>query len=323
MANRTKQGFTLVELLVVIAIIGVLVALLLPAVQAAREAARRIKCTNHVKQWILAMHNHLDAKRTFSAGGYDIAGNRQGWPPQLWPYLEESDLFRWYDHKTSYYLPPNALLITDPNRFKTPAATPISAYYCPSDRGIAYYAWPVNDQSFSVRGNYVLNWGPQVYQLASGAPVPAVRAPFGYRNFYSRDQPRYSRPKEFIDGMSKTIVMSEIIMHPNDESSDGRGDILSDHADALFMTLNTPNSSFPDGQWHAYCDSVPDVPCTAVSGSSSRRQVFTSARSRHPAGVNAGFADGSVTFITDLIAEQAWKGLSTLDGGEQVEPSPL
>ena len=104
MVNRTMRvehqpkriAFTLVELLVVIAIIGILVALLLPAVQAAREASRRMKCVNQMKQWALAMQMHHDAKKRLPAGGFSSngsdSGNRQGWPPYLWPYVEETAL---------------------------------------------------------------------------------------------------------------------------------------------------------------------------------------------------------------------------------------
>src|SRR5947208_912894 len=84
---QSRRGFTLVELLVVIAIIGVLVALLLPAVQAARESSRRAKCLNHLRQWTLAMHNFHEAygKLPFAAR----QPPRTSWPPQLWPYVEQ------------------------------------------------------------------------------------------------------------------------------------------------------------------------------------------------------------------------------------------
>jgi len=312
---------------VVIAIIGVLVALLLPAVQAAREAARRIKCTNHQKQWVLAMHNFIDVKKTFPRAGWsgpklpgspsggNNAGNRSSWVPPLWPFLEESSLFETYNHDESYYLAPNALDTTDPNRFNAPSAKHIPAYSCPSDRGPGYY----NNGTFSVRGNYVLNWGPVVWQTNS---PPPQRAPFGFKDGVSRNQPRYSRPKDFLDGLSKTMVMSEYIMHPLDESIDGRGDILSDGGDSLYMSLNTPNSSTPDGQWSPYCESTIVTPCDGVTGSSTRRAVHNAARSMHPAGVNVAFADGSVNFINDLITLSTWQSLSTMDGGEQdVDPN--
>ena len=312
------RGFTLVELLVVIAIIGVLVALLLPAVQAAREAARRTKCTNNLKQWALAMHNHLDAKKTFPASARGYLDGSQGWVPQLWPYMEERALFEQYDYKSAYWDVPNALSLSDPQRFNAPSARHISAYSCPSDRGPAYYT-PPSVNIYIVRGNYVLNWGPQKHKPSSAEPLPKVRAPFGYLDFLNEDLPRYSRPKEFIDGMSKTLIMSEIVMPPTDEMIDGRGDILSGGGDSVFMTLATPNSG-PDGQWYKYCNDTPDAPCILIhDDKSSRRCVYTFARSKHPGGVLVSFADGHVDFAADIISLDTWKALSTMDGGEQVD----
>ena len=323
MNKLRRAGFTLVELLVVIAIIGVLVALLLPAVQAAREAARRTKCTNNLKQWTLAMHNHLDVKKKFPASSSGNVPGSQGWPPQLWPYIEEQSLFEGYDFGGSYWAAPNALSVSDPGRFKTISATHIPAYSCPSDRGPAYYAWDsggTGTAPFIVRGNYVLNWGPYEHKPPAD-PVkfpPKARAPFGYLDFLSESLPHFSRPKEFTDGMSKTLVMSEVIMHPKDESPDGRGDILSGAADSLFMTFATPNST-SDGQWHKYCEDVPDVPCTKITQINGRRSIYTFARSRHPGGVLASFADGRVEFFADDVDLATWKALSTMDGGEQLD----
>jgi prepilin-type N-terminal cleavage/methylation domain-containing protein len=326
MHQKGSRGFTLVELLVVIAIIGVLVALLLPAVQAAREAARRAKCINNLKQWTLAMHNYLDANRTFPRAGYSStgndSGNRQGWPPGFWPYLEEKNLFEKYNHDVSYAKPPNALTITDPNRFNAPSAMHIPAYSCPSDRGPAYYSWNSGPSApFVVRGNYVLNWGPFAFQPPAGLDFPPkAYAPFGFTDFLSRKLPRYSRAKHFTDGLSKTLVMSEVIMHPKDESADGRGDINNDVGDGIFNTIETPNSTVPDAQWGTYCENVPDVPCQGAGGTSTRRAAFTSARSRHPGGVLVSFADGSADFVTNEITLNLWKALSTLNGGEQISP---
>src|SRR6476661_6229984 len=109
--RRTRFGFTLVELLVVIAIIGILVALLLPAVQAAREAARRTKCVNQLKQWALAMQMHHDVKKQLPAAGYSSdgtdSGSRHSWVPYLWPYVEETSLAARYDYNVCYAFPPN------------------------------------------------------------------------------------------------------------------------------------------------------------------------------------------------------------------------
>ena len=162
--SRERSAFTLVELLVVIAIIGILVALLLPAVQAAREAARRMKCVNQMKQWALAMQMHHDAKNRLPAGGFSSdgadSGSRHSWVPFLWPYVEESAIADKYNYDVCYAKPTNAYPVASPLAANAPSNIPIPLYYCPSDRGNGFY----RNKTASIRGNYVCNWGPMVFQ---------------------------------------------------------------------------------------------------------------------------------------------------------------
>lgn len=125
---RRNAGFTLVELLVVIAIIGVLVGLLLPAVQAAREAARRMQCSNNLKQIGLAMHNYETALRRLPPSHIapwngDAADG--GWGAVLLPYLEQSALYDRYDWNTHWWEDGNQRVV----------ASPVATYQCPSDSG--------------------------------------------------------------------------------------------------------------------------------------------------------------------------------------------
>src|SRR6188768_2081419 len=91
-SRRDVAGFTLVELLVVIAVIGILVALLLPAVQAAREAARRMQCSNHLKQWSLALHNYHDTYKSFPSTGGFFASHGWGFMPMMLPHIEQAGM---------------------------------------------------------------------------------------------------------------------------------------------------------------------------------------------------------------------------------------
>jgi prepilin-type N-terminal cleavage/methylation domain-containing protein len=140
----SRRGFTLVELLVVIAIIGTLVGLLLPAVQAARESARRSNCQNTLKQWGLAMQNLVDAKKKFPLAMTNSP--RTTWVPFTWAYIEYPELAKSYDIKQAFHASANGAA----RQVKVPL------YYCPSDRPNA--TWTA-DFATRVRGNYVVNWG--------------------------------------------------------------------------------------------------------------------------------------------------------------------
>ena len=130
-----RNGFTLVELLVVIAIIGILVALLLPAVQAAREAARRMQCSNNLKQWGLAAHNYHDTFRAFPmTNAQNYLPNVQGFSPQarLLPFVEQVNLQDQLDFALPAFSGPWNALMPNP-LFAASFATPLQVALCPSD----------------------------------------------------------------------------------------------------------------------------------------------------------------------------------------------
>jgi len=313
---RRRPAFTLIELLVVIAIIAILIGLLLPAVQKVREAAARSKCSNNLKQLALAMHMHHDSyqklpyasKRSPDNG----SGDRQTWVPQIWPFIEQTALATAYNINTPFYQAPN----TVPNTLNGPTGNTVPTYYCPSDRGPLAYV--KSDQYWRARGNYVVSWGEHAFQ--SQLDYYGDEGVFGFKDWRSRDKPIQSQLTDISDGTSQTLLMSEVLMHP-DDTGDARGDILNDDAGgAMFMTGATPNVSI---DLTKNCQNHPLTPCTpAVTfgyANGTGYKAVHGARSNHAGGVNAALADGSVRFVTNNIALGTWIALGTAHKGDVVD----
>jgi prepilin-type N-terminal cleavage/methylation domain-containing protein/prepilin-type processing-associated H-X9-DG protein len=296
--RQSRCGFTLVELLVVIAIIGVLVALLLPAVQAAREASRRTKCVNHLKQYGLAMQNHHDTYLKLPFAGTTVP--RTSWVSQLWPFFEQGALKDKYDSTVGFHQPPNVVT----NTFNGLLCTKIPLYYCPSDRPGAMWQ---GDSYWRTRGNYVVNWGPLTQPAVS---TPGAWAPFGYTDFATLSLPRQTKFAEITDGLSNTLLMSEVTMDRKDSSRDQRGDVNNDQGANRFMTINTPNRG-TDNMEGPWCETRPDAPCVAASVN-----AHWTTRSRHPGGVNVLMCDGGVRFVTNSVSLNTWQAVSTMNGSD-------
>jgi prepilin-type N-terminal cleavage/methylation domain-containing protein/prepilin-type processing-associated H-X9-DG protein len=298
---RNGKAFTLVELLVVIAIIGVLVALLLPAVQSAREASRRTKCVNNLKQLALAMHNHHDVNGKLPLAGTTLPV-RQSWVSQVWPYFEQQGLAGSYDYKKGFHEVPNIVQ----NTFNGVLCARIPAFYCASDRPNAMWQ---GDTYWRSRGNYVVNWGPITVPFTP-PNLPQAIAPFGYLDHASINKPRQTRFSEITDGLSNTLLMSEMIFPKRDNSMDQRGDINNDRGANRFMTINTPNKG-TDFMLSVWCENTVEMPCIQAAVNQ-----HYGTRSRHPNGVNASLCDGSVRFVANNITLNTWQAVSTMDGGE-------
>jgi prepilin-type N-terminal cleavage/methylation domain-containing protein/prepilin-type processing-associated H-X9-DG protein len=320
---RLRRGFTLIELLVVISITSILIALLLPAVQAAREAARRAHCSNNFKQMGLALmayhetYNSLPIGRTGLYYTYKSQNsNRRTWALSSLSYVEQNSAFNAFNCFLSFNDVQNATTV----RFF------VSTFLCPSDRAALQEP---DRQVPRIKSNFAANWGDTHYfqgQPGFGSegpnpfPGPAgiawfTGAPFSGNNSYSLNA--------FLDGASGTILVGEVIVGQNRPAGndatgayDHRGDIYNDDRNcSMFMTYTTPNSLIPDQLAESqYCGQGFDgnPPCNA------NVPAFNASRSRHPGGVHSLFADGHVKFIRDQIDSGIWRALGSPAGGEVV-----
>ncbi|MHC2070922.1 DUF1559 family PulG-like putative transporter [Bremerella sp. T1] len=306
-----RAGFTLVELLVVIAIIGVLIALLLPAVQQAREAARRMTCSNHQKQLGLALHNYHDTHRVFPPGvfadGLNDALNTpphsMSWMPTLLPFLEQAAL---HDQLQPFMESRNS------NAFPSDLMnTKIEMLMCPSDpnRGqtgeVHGTADPPPDYNDGFHGNYLLCNGNEEITTTTDNNATGM--------FYYLSDTDFS---SCTDGTANTVMAAEILLVPSNRSGlrDWRGRYYrADHLSSIFSTRLPPNTTAADRM--RTCQSSPESPTYAPCVWDTNTQVIY-ARSQHPGGVMMTLMDASVQFVSETVDTQTWRDLGTRSGGE-------
>jgi prepilin-type N-terminal cleavage/methylation domain-containing protein len=313
-SHSRRRGFTLIELLVIIAIIGILIGLLLPAVQKVREAANRMKCGNNLKQIGLALHGYHDSYGTFPWGTNwnTSTGARNSWTSYLLPFIEQDALQRTINFNVG-------LAGTNWETVNGPAyRTHIKTYECPSDTVGQYIH---DDGTLWARSSYVGAFSPNGTMIDPNAGYspdtcntnasnnPSVGT--GKIALFNFNVTRGIR--DVTDGTSNTVAVSETITGA-DGSHDARG-IWWYEWGAQYSHIRAPNSPLADEVWGGQCDSA-KAPCTMTSPCWSTEKYV--ARSLHTGGVNAVLVDGSVHFFANNIDLATWQALGSINSGEVV-----
>lgn len=348
-----RNAFTLVELLVVIAIIGVLVALLLPAIQAAREAARRSQCSNNLKQLGLSVLNFEAARKELPPGhrmskdgtNIDSLGS---WVTQVLPYLEEGSLFSRIDPDEKFF---EQTVDVGKGEFEKTHHVFLPSMSCPSDPAGSGAQLGLIDDHYGARGNYVANagWsdpGPGFEECGvwmndpgweligankaghpsctNGVPYPAASGGRPIRSALSGYGPflvnRGLRLRQAVDGTSHTVAFAELLTI---SGRDMRG-CMHWGGGSLYVHSEAPNSRNADlARYCAVDANDPTAPCSvSVSGWPGAHKL--AARSAHNGGVNVAMLDGSVRFVADEVDSilpggtrpGVWQAMATYGGGE-------
>lgn len=289
-----RRGFTLIELLVAIAIIAILIALLLPAVQQAREAARRTQCKSNLKQFGLGLHNYHDNNRVLPSGWIGVSpGNvvdpegpsGWGWGAMVLPQVDQSPFFKKLDMRVSATAPANASFIQ----------TVLPVFRCPSDVGPE--TWVINDETSGMpittlaTANYVAAFGTTELEDCEGQPLPFQCV--GNGASYHNSSVRFSHIR---DGLSTTVLVGE---RKSDQSRGWHSTwvgVVAGGEEAFTRILGG-------------ADHVPNF---------EGGLHFDDYSSHHNNGAHFVMGDGSVRFINSTIDLAVFRGLNTTQGREVI-----
>jgi prepilin-type N-terminal cleavage/methylation domain-containing protein/prepilin-type processing-associated H-X9-DG protein len=351
-ASQRRRAFTLVELLVVIAIIGALIALLLPAIQAAREAARRMNCQSNLRNLSLAVTNYENARKVLPGsthgafiaergGGFGFdphQGGQFSWIVRTLPYMELQSLYSQFNLKA-----PATVFTQDVNT--APERQQSAILLCPSDSadGRRYQDASLTNGRALGKGNYAAYAGPEHHNACRAFPGALTDADV------KQDL------KRVTDGLSNTIVITEVRTRDHEEDQRGAWALAWTAASVITLDLHSENLG-PDSSYEA--SGRPDVPyvpgstrsmpdranppnngiaafnrdqlrkCPDSANADLERMpcgVTTSwgtaaPRSLHPGGVNAAFLDGSVRWLEDEVNVTMLGSMVSIDDGLTVTP---
>lgn len=291
--QHRRHGFTVVELMVVTAIIGILVSLLLPAIQAAREAARRTQCANNLRQIGLALQHYHDVRKSFPAGM--SWPNRLFWSGQILPFLEQGNLYNAIDLNAAWDVAPNSTVLTNY----------LSVYRCPSS------TTPENLLAAGISNRVPSDYNACTSGLLNreSGPDPLVGRDYADGMFFVNSGLAI---RDALDGTSSTIAIGEMLFRYEPSGADNYG--LQQFLDHWYIGT-------PEGLGNEISESMSSTACPINAWRDT--SLFVDERelaysSHHPGGVQVAFIDGHVEFVEETINRTIWSAMGTRANGEIV-----